>query len=254
MLLSVFNPSVWAYGIENEIVIPIGTEPGRVRSSDGIEVINEPIEYKTRLSAPQVAKIASGKWACFFTGNSSFVRMLSAMRRDHKARNRRRVSVDGPFIWWSGQGQDSDVHKQLSYESRTLINIGNGPRNLSPKWQFLVGQSRIFRINSDPRSFKMSDSAFSNFGLSTDGSPLQAGKESINSSDYEQANVDQHLWRVPGFLAGVVLFLGGFILIGYGAYCFEDLNLKVRGFLSLAAGILLYVLGGTLMFIGPYLL
>lgn len=91
----------------------------------------------------------------------------------------------------------------------------------------------------------------SNIGLATDGLPLSTSKKDVSRTDDNQSNVDKHRWRIPGFLAGIILFVSSFLLLGYSAKCFDELGLKCRGFFWLFVGGSPYALGGLLMLIDP---
>ena len=73
-------------------------------------------------------------------------------------------------------------------------------------------------------------------------------------ANYKPPDVNQHRWRVPGFCVGVGLLISGILIIGYGAKCFEELDLKLRGLTFFIIGGIIEFIGGFLMFIGPYLL
>jgi hypothetical protein len=169
--------------------------------------------------------------------------MPTAIRGDDKFRKWFSIGVLGSFLrQWVRERFGLDA--QSGYKGRTPAGINRGPRNM-----LSVGVRSIegpIRLNHNPWSFQID--------LVANSQPLSASKKSIDSANDKQTDIYEYRWRVPSFLAGIALFCGGFLLIGYAAYCFDDLGLKLRGSVCLLLGIILYVLGGSLMFIGPYLL
>ncbi len=110
---------------------------------------------------------------------------------------------------------------------------------------------KLLKMNANPGPFRGDH----DIGLALDSPPLKDGKKRINGTDNKQPNLNQHRWRVPGFVAGVVLFGVGLLLIGYGAKGFDERLFKCgwrSGFCLIFGGIFL-LFGGFLMFIWPQL-
>jgi len=173
------------------------------------------------------------------------------------------VGIRGRFIWnWEGYGDNINI--LLCEESRTITGILHRRTKNDSHWKgekiYIDREWPFFWIswcNGQPGPLLLNKCIgllSSNIGLFSFGRPLQASKDSIDGNSNKDANADKHRWRIPGFLTGIVLFVSGFLLIGYGAHCFEYLGLKWRGFFWFIIGGSLYVVGGLLMFIGPYLL
>lgn len=171
-------------------------------------------------------------------------RLLSADDRHIRAESIF-FGVFNPWIW-RGQAKRFDESVHVYDISRTQAKISevdlNTLRNVSSR-----------SINHDWRSFhswplsnqKRPVEAKSSYYPS----PLEAGEQRVQNADEKQPELNQHRWRVPGFLAGCVLFSCGLFLIVYGAYCFEDLGLKWRGVLLCVLGGVFQFCGGALIFI-----
>ena len=178
---------------------------------------------------------------------------------------------EGPFYYTS-----EPKARVMSIGQAPVINLKHNPgplaclKNLSlPTGSFGSSFSNAHTIRSnDDLFFDSVESSLRSSGLainviksfvgditlSVNSQPLSPSEQRVDDTDDKQANINQHRWRVPGFFIGAALFISGFVLLGYGAKCFDHLSLKLRGFLWLLIGGFLNVLGGALIFVGPYLL
>lgn len=171
-------------------------------------------------------------------------RLLSADNR-YKGPESIFLGIFNPWIWWR-QAKRFDEGVHVYDISRTRAKIGevdlDALRDIS-----------IRPINYDRRSshgWLLTDQKGPVYTKSSYyRSPLEARKDGVKNADQKQPNLNKHPWRVPGFLIGCVLVSGGLLLIGYGAYCFEYLDLKWCGVLLFTLDDIIQFCGGDLMFI-----
>ena len=84
-------------------------------------------------------------------------------------------------------------------------------------------------------------------------------KDAVESTNNKQPNLNNHRWRVPGFLIGVGLFLCGFGLIAYSAERFtigdfQRLESAERNLWFKRSGCAGMWLGGLFLFVGGFLM
>jgi len=236
MVLFVFNPIGRAYGTEQSNIVflePIDAKASNMHFPAGIVIINPPVKGYTLSSVIIFCPSSS------IDDKEIFAAMSSSIRGDDKLSKRIGVWILRSFVW-QFIGKRFSFYAQSGDEGGASTRINGRPFN-----SLLIGGiSWPISFNHDPRSFKIGELA--------GGKPLERSKYRVSNANNKQTAPNQHRWRIPGFLAGVVLFGSGFYLIFYGAYYFEYLSLKRRGLFWLFWGALLYFLGGCLMFIGPY--
>jgi hypothetical protein len=114
------------------------------------------------------------------------------------------------------------------------------------------------RTNESP--LISNQSLFSQPRLFLYSGPLSSRVPRVKRTDYEQSDLNQHRWRVPGFIVGAILFTASFL---FGVKCSErSEQRRLRGFVNAArdswfwldwvCNIGLFV-GAFLMLIWPHL-
>jgi hypothetical protein len=273
--LCVLNPVGWAYGFEfpfirNEIAIrfefvPIHAKSGYVRCAVRVEVVDPPVENYAMTALVKHASLRG------VDDKRNFAAMPSVGWNDEFAEGFS-FTILRSFIG-DREGKNLSFYAQLNKKGRASTDIDSRPLNdrpagLASRW---IGWP--ISLDHDPRPFSTgkqvalsycdggalcssigSLSGFNNlffrkFTLSVNGAPLPPGIESVERSNNEKPNLNP----IYGFSTGVILFISGFLLLGYSAKCFDNLGLKSRGVFWLFFGGGLYVFGGILMF-NPHLL
>ncbi len=82
----------------------------------------------------------------------------------------------------------------------------------------------------------------------SNSTPLQGSEKGIDNASNEQAYLNQHRWRVPGFLIGIVLAVAGVGLIIVGSSFIEAQIPKI------GIGLFWLGIGGIVEFCGLFLM
>jgi len=241
--LFVLNPICWSNWAE-QLPTVIFKKPIDAKSSDvwvigRIVVLNQTVERYTFVPS-KIFRLGRSK----IEGKTIVATMPSSVGRDNKLSKWGGSGIIRSLV---GQGkvESFGFHAQSGDESRTSSSVDGGPFDGFIRSRFVWFDNPV-RLNHYPWPFQTN--------LLPNRQPLATSENGIDRTDNKQSDINQHRWRIPGFLIGAALFVSGFILLGYSAKCFEDFNLKLQGLLWLIAGGFLYVVGGSLMFVGPFLL